>query len=197
MSDSYPSHIQFEPIYTEPMKPRIIIINGPPQSGKDTTAALVEAFTGAYRTKFAKALKDRAHAMVGLSVQHDHFERQKDTQLAVFGGMTPRQFYIWFSEEMIKPVFGPRYFGEITLVDIRNQIEAGRSVVVSDSGFVGEAMPLVEAFPGSVELWRIYREKTSFKGDSRSYIELPDVNTHYIVNNGSVRQLADAVEGLL
>ena len=179
------------------MRPRIIIINGPPQSGKDTVGALVEAFTGAYRTKFARALKDRAHAMVGLNVAHDHFERQKDVQMAVFGGMTPRQFYIWVSEEVIKPLFGDRYFGEITLQDIKVQVSQGRAVVVTDSGFVSEALPVVEAYPGCVELWRIYRDGRSFSGDSRSHIHLEGIEAVSIVNNGTVHQLAKAVEGLL
>lgn len=179
------------------MRPRIIIINGPPQSGKDTVGALVEAFTGAYRIKFAKAVKDRAHAVVGLNVAHDHFERNKDEQLAVFGGMSPRQFYIWFSEEVIKPVFGDRYFGEITLEDIKVQVRQGRAVVVTDSGFVAEAMPVVEAYPSSVELWRIYRDGKSFTGDSRSHITLPGIEPVGIVNNGTIHELAKAVEGLL
>ena len=179
------------------MRPRIIIINGPAQSGKDTVGALVEAFTGAYRTKFAKALKDRAHAMLGLDVAHDHFETQKDTQLAVFGGMTPRQFYIYFSEDVVKPVFGKRYFGEITLEDITMQVNYGRAVVVTDSGFPDEALPVCEAYPGQVELWQTHREGRTFRGDSRTYIELPDIEPEVITNNGTVQDLLIKVEGLL
>ena len=179
------------------MKPRIIIINGPPQSGKDTTGALVEAFTGAFRTKFAKALKDRAHAMLGLNVPHDHFEQMKDRPLEVLGGKTPRQFYIWFSEEVIKPKFGKRYFGEITADEIKVQVALGRDTVVTDSGFVDEALPVVEAFPGQVELWRIYRKGRSFEGDSRSYIDLPGIDFKSIHNNGTVIELAARVQELL
>lgn len=176
---------------------QIILINGPAQSGKDTTGALVEAFTGAFRTKFAKALKNRAHAMLGLDVPHDAFEMCKDVQMAEFGSMSPRQFYIWFSEEMVKPIFGDRYFGEITLKEVKEQTDAGRQVVVTDSGFAGEAQPLIEEYGrDDVELWKIYRSGKDFQGDSRSYLTLP-VRTYVIDNNGTVAELAATVEARL
>lgn len=181
-------------------KPRIIILNGPPQSGKDTTGALLEALTGAARLKFADPLKNNAHAMVGLlGVAADHFEGRKDERMAIFGGLSPRQFYIRVSEEFIKPIFGAEHYGKLAVPRVAEQLDMGRDVVVTDCGFVPEVMPLVDAFLDhlDVQLWHVRRPGKTFSGDSRSYISVGGVESKSVWNDHDVPHLLETVKELL
>jgi hypothetical protein len=180
---------------------KIILLNGPPRSGKDTVGHLIQAFTGGYSTKFAKAVKDGAHALAGLTdLPHDHFETVKDTPTSVFAGMTPREFYIHYSERVMKPLFGARVFGEQTARELHDPFGQGRLCVVTDSGFKAEAEAVADRFgPLRIELWKIYREGTTFDGDSRSYVTLdtPEVRPRNISNNGTILELAQRVQEAL
>jgi hypothetical protein len=180
---------------------KIILLNGPPRSGKDTVGHLIQAFTGAFSTKFAKAVKDGAHALTGLTdVPHDFFETCKDQPTTVFAGMTPREFYIHYSEVVMKPLFGARVFGLRTAQELAGPFKQGRICVVTDSGFEAEALAVADLFGAlRVELWKIYRDGTTFDGDSRSYVMLdnPAVRPRNISNNGTILELAQQVQEAL
>src|SRR5690349_14966217 len=86
---------------------RLLLVNGPPRSGKDTVGAILrEFFPGSiYETKMAKALKERTHALynlldpeTGRALRHDAFELVKDQPRDEFRGLTPRRAYIAVSE---------------------------------------------------------------------------------------------------
>lgn len=115
---------------------KIVFLNGPARSGKDTlglmcAAALEEKETAfklaeergvlllPYISKFAKVVKEGCHAALGIwasedgPAPHDHYEDVKDQPLPEFRDRTPRQCYIQYSEGFMKPLFGPEIFGKL------------------------------------------------------------------------------------
>jgi hypothetical protein len=129
------------------------------------------------------ALKEITHAMYGVAAAHGAFEHCKDEPSPVFAGMSPRQAYIFVSEKLMKPTMGDDVFGRIFVR--RNSVVAQSTtqerpglIIVPDAGFAGEWGPVVDHYgPANMLLLRIHAEGrgVTFKGDSRSYIDLPDV----------------------
>lgn len=180
---------------------KVIFLNGPPRSGKDFSGKILqESYVGKEQSyqdflrlyKFAEFVKEGTHGAYGLVYSDsgvlpaDSYEAEKDVPLTDFRGRTPRECYIAYSEAFMKPLHGPRVFGEI-LRDAVRHIRSG-VVAVTDSGFVPEAEVLVEHFgPGNCCLVRLSREGCSFSGDSRSYIDLSHLSVvqYDIVNPGT------------
>lgn len=171
--------------------PQIVLLNGPPKSGKDLAGQIINELCDgrAYVTKFAKVLKERAHALYGLwstdqdfesgPLPHYHFEQSKDVPTALLLGLTPRQVYIEVSERHFKRLHGEEVFGEILAYEIAGCERRDRLVVVTDSGFEAEARPLIKRFgEGRIILIRLHREGCSFEGDSRSYWGLGGIEEH-------------------
>ncbi len=160
------------------------LFNGPPRCGKDTAVeALIRHFNGqAVEMKISEHLKNATHAAYGIyGVPHDHFEKVKDTPLAEFLGLTPRDAYIAHSEQYMKPLHGKAVFGRIMAQRIRR--ETPEIVFISDSGFSEEAFPLMEiAGPENVFLMRIHMEGKDFSNDSRDYVYLDDVRSIDVEN---------------
>ena len=157
---------------------KLILLNGPPRSGKDTAGDLlkeqlhrpdfpVETY------KLAAILKEMVHKAYtpegGPVPPHDAFEDSKDEPADFFQGQTPRKAYIQFSEHYIKPLYGQDYFGQRLAEVIR---EDGPAIaIVTDSGFAEEAKPLLDLLdtPKDGLQVHLHREGTSFDGDSRAY----------------------------
>lgn len=187
---------------------KVILLNGPPGSGKDTAANhLSHWLPGGPLTypclrKFATHVKEGTHALLGLfdgggrPLRFDYFENEKDERLDLFYGMTPRQAYIWFSEEVMKPKFGTRVFGEIEA----RKIEDDRVYIFSDSGFVDEALEVVNVVgPENVLLVNLHRHGHTYAGDSRSYltaeqIGLSSQNHRSVFNDGGQRFFDDVLQ---
>lgn len=156
---------------------RIVLFNGPPRSGKDTSAKFLELEYGAKIYGFANAVKEMAHlAYTGQPLPHDHFEEHKETPLDIFLGKTPRQVYIAFSEQLMKPLHGKDVFAKIFWDRVSQFVGEGQNIellAVPDAGFADEVNTLTTT-PGveSVTLVRLHREGCDFEGDSRSYIEI-------------------------
>jgi hypothetical protein len=160
-------------------KRKIVLLNGPPRCGKDTVATYLEKEHGFYHTKFAKALKEGVHAILRLGTfdvmnrftphPHDYYEQFKDTQMPEFLGYTPREGYISLSEEYMKDRFGKSIYGDLLLPELLGV--NNDKIVVSDSGFFGEMIPILNHRKKfEIVLVRITRPGTSFEGDSRSYV---------------------------
>lgn len=157
---------------------KIILVNGPPGSGKDTAA---QAVKGCIRCKFAKFVKEGTHVSFGLDLSTypmDAFETVKDQPNPLFYGKTPREAYMAHSQIFMKPFTGDlSIFGRLMARWIKQRMVLGdclnRPFVITDSGFKEEAEVLVDIFrPESIKLIRVHREGCTFKGDSRGYINL-------------------------
>lgn len=163
----------------------VILINGPPRSGKDTLGValqneLVDRRTTARVFRFATEVKNRTHGLFGMpGAVADAFEDGKDEPREEFNGMTPRQAYIWVSEEVIKPKFGKDIFGR-WLADEIARYDALDVAIVTDSGFLLEAGAVEQRFPdiGVIQI----SGRGTFEGDSRGSVEVPG-RPMAIINN--------------
>lgn len=193
---------------------RILLVNGPPRSGKDTVGDIVkELVPDAMVTKFAHSLKCATHALyaaLGGDITHedwplrhhpgldndDYYEFTKDAAIPRFFGRTPRECYIAVSELLLKQVHGEQFFGELLAAQIANN--GAGYVVVTDSGFLPEAMALVDKFgPDNVAVVKLRRKGCDFTGDSRGYIRLPSPNNYRLDNNDDIEALRRRVRDLL
>lgn len=167
----------------------ILLLNGPPRSGKDTLADMIAEQYGFTPLKFATPLREAVPAAFGISQDdwEDLIEEHKGEPCERLDGLTPREAQIWLSEEAIKPRFGEDFFGRVLANRIATlEQERHRGYVISDSGFVGEAAVLKERFGAeNIALMRLHREGCTFEGDSRSYIYLTDVFSADINNDGT------------
>lgn len=165
---------------------KLLLINGAPRSGKDTAGEVARRVGRGkvHVAKFSKVLKERTHALYGLfgwdgkPLPHDEFERVKDCEHDEFLGATPREAYIAVSEKLMKPLHGDAVFGLMLLQDLECNAADADLIVVTDSGFASEAVPLVERYGReNTILMRIHRTGCDFNGDSRSLITLDCVRT--------------------
>jgi len=174
--------------------PMVIVLNGPPLSGKDTVAdatvsQLANQGVCAVKVKFAGSLKDAVAAFLGLTMneRHAYFETPlKDEPSPLFFDMPPRQVLISFSEDWVKPAFGKQTFGEVLGQRIQSPLNANYEVfIISDGGFNEEVEGLRQVLGPSytVKVVQLKRDGTDFKGDSRGWIDNPDATLY---NNFSV-----------
>ena len=176
------------------MAPKLILFNGPRHSGKDTAALHVAEMLNAYHFKFSAPIKAAIKTAFNLSSQDvDYLESIKTQPTPILFGKSYVEAQISFSEEWAKPSFGQDVFGRWAVNAIRDvlakaYIRKYDLFVSSDSGFACEAWPVIENLFGveNTLLVRVYRQDKNFDGDSRSYIELPGVETVEIENNDSI-----------
>jgi len=159
----------------------IIILNGPPNVGKDTIAEGMQEFgfhQMAFKTRLYldtvthfnapidefmdratdRYLKEQSWLKLALPTDTDYLQL-----------LSPREALIHVSENVIKPLHGDQYYGEQV---VETALQHGyQKIVMSDGGFPEEVIPLYDAFE-HVIICRLHREGCSFEGDSRSY--LPD-----------------------
>lgn len=178
------------------------MFNGPPRAGKDTAADLLYSYLNKiegitpYRYAFARPLKEATHALFGIKCDWEAFEYTKDLKQEKFFGLSPREAYIKVSEEMVKPVLGKDHWGKVFLNYIEGLPTIGETVVViSDCGFIDEIQPIKKKI-GSHNIFMIYvtREGTSFKNDSRSYIEDPSLPGYTLDNNEGISEVSDKMK---
>jgi phosphomevalonate kinase len=172
---------------------KVILLNGPPRSGKDTASEMLLAKLGygAVFYRFASPLKHAVHALFGFQgVHEEHFTDTKNTPNAALLGFTPRDLYIWLSEQVVKPKFGTGFFGRAAVNHMR-ALPKDRVIVVSDCGFQEEVDILTSALgPENVFVLHIKREGTSFDGDSRGWV-FPQVGAPWIIaNDGNLDALS-------
>ena len=156
------------------MKTTVVLLNGPPLSGKDSGADhLVDFFRpcGAVKREFKQKLFDLV--MLIYSIKPERFwqiyndRALKEKPLPEFEGLSIRQAMIKVSEEVIKPNYGKQYFG----VAAARELQEGVLNIFSDSGFVEEIEPIVEKVGAeNIFLIRVYKEGCKFLGDSRNYL---------------------------
>lgn len=184
----------------DPIKPetKIFLLNGPPSSGKDSLASYIESINKTFSIdKFAKPLKEANKGMFSLTDEefnlYDTDAKLKNTPQDRFYGKSWRQVNIDLSEDFIKGKYDIKFFG----LELAKRIAVNdkKRILVPDSGFLDEAVPIVEKFgKNNVFLLKLHREGFTYKGDSRNYIdgEKLGVKTFNIVNDNLNKFLADA-----
>ena len=192
---------------------KIVFVNGPPRSGKDEVGKLFAGYSSGVMVpiKFAEELKVRCHGAYGIVDQlgvpefASYFERCKDEPRDEFEGLTPRQAYIHFSEDYIKPIHGKGTFGRWLIRCMNEKIQTCRhgkyidGFVVTDSGFESETVPVIKHFGASTcTLIQVTRDGCTYEGDSRSRIDLREYGVEQIdvYNPGDERLLANLKEAV-
>lgn len=183
----------------------LILLNGPPRSGKDTAAAIIGSLLPqCSHWKLSEELKERTHSLYRL-VTHDYlprsagaFEATKDVPSPLFFGLTPRQAYIEMHERYLKPVHGPRILGTLLLENILRPfpISEKENIVVSDAGDAEQCMPLVEFFRPQHTLL-IHLDRNGCTWDNRVRFTLPGVRTIPLDNSCDVPTLRSAIRSIL
>ena len=180
---------------------KIIVLNAPPHSGKDTIGNLVkdESPVPLRMMSFKAPMFEIALAMLGPVKYRQFIEAyndrgQKEREQDFLNGKSPRQFMIWISEDVIKPQFGDQYFGVVMAEAVR---DSRVPVVITDGGFPDEVKPLVSAGV-QVNICRLHRDGYTFAGDSRDYLNLEGyhhriVTRDYIVVHGDPMHTVDQI----
>lgn len=179
---------------------KFVLINGPKRSGKTTFANLIKAkHFDVEVIGFSYHLKRFVHGVYlgknGFKMDPDSFDAIKDVPQELLDGMSWRQAYIHYSENVIKPLHGPRWFGA-QLIRSAREMDA-YAIAVPDSGFVDEGLHVVDVVhPENVLLVRMHKYGCVYDHtDSRGYIHLADHGVHEldILNNGTVEDLRGLV----
>ena len=149
---------------------KLFILNGPAGVGKDTIAdVMVSSGACCEKVSFKSPMFDVAKGMLS-SDEFDWFienynnRDEKEKPQKILGGKTIREFMIWISESVMKPVFGNDVFGR----RLASSLGDG-CYICADGGFASEIEPLIDASV-NVTLIRLHRAGYTFDGDSRSYI---------------------------
>ena len=184
---------------------KIVILNGPRGSGKDTAARLISKNYGnVYEQKMTRPL-DRACA-VFLGFEYDDWMKiRNDPELknkpnAQMFSVSPVKILIDMSEQFAKETFGDEILGKILVEDINNS--TANKFVISDGRFPEEILPLIEEFgEDSVMILQLQRDGHEWHvditrdGDSDEvgYIDLEFVQTVRIRNNGTLKEFEDTL----
>jgi hypothetical protein len=170
-----------------------ILFNGPPRAGKDTASeALIAALPHTSRImKFTEPVKNLTHRQFGLAVRHDHFEPVKDTPLAEFGGLTPREAYIQTSTKL-KAEYG---FDVVARLFVETMDQAEEEIIINpDLGYDYEGLAVVERLGAErVLLVHVEREGHTFDNDCRNWVHLSGVKTIKLRNDDRATYLDEVV----
>ena len=162
----------------------IILLNGPPRSGKDTAAHIIlRNFKPWSEYKMSLPLKAGLREFFAIDREmHRSVEEHKEDEIDLFFGYSYRQMQISLSEDWAKAKFGTHIFGSLAVRAIKAR---SSNVVISDCGFEEEIVSIRNAFPGNVLLIRLHRSGCDFSNDSRGYIPDGVIDEHLVqdINN--------------
>ncbi len=168
---------------------KIILLNGPPSSGKDTAAKHIRQLAANWqlpKSVSVKVLLDRMSMPIkrvfagtmGLPITEDGivepWESKKEEIIPEFG-VSYRQWQIDFSESFMKK-YKEHIFGYLLVNRIKRRFEKNIAnlIVVPDCGFQTEITTVYCEFPQQdILLIRCHRPSFTFAGDSRSYVRAP------------------------
>lgn len=179
---------------------KVIILNAPPSSGKDIAADWIVAKYGAQHLRFKDQLYRVAAQVAGIpltrmvTLASDREYKEKPARFFRVGGkfVTPRQWLIHCSENIVKPLLGKDFFGK----SLANSIESD-IVVVSDGGFPEELVPVLAA-GHDVYVLRIVRDGYTFEGDSRKYFDTsPLYKCILVTNNNTLERYENKIYSII
>ena len=162
----------------------IILFNGPPGSGKDEAANILELHQfehlsfkeELFKATFTEFCVSEEWFMSGYDDRTIKERPEKELR-----GKSRRDAMIHTSENVIKPNYGKSFFGN----KVASRVIPGRNYVISDCGFLEEVQPLIDKVGSeNVLVVQMAREDCSFENDSRRYIN-GDMREEYTVGKKS------------
>jgi hypothetical protein len=180
----------------------IVVLNGPPGSGKDTIGealhkAAVEIGMYTWLKSFKHFLYKEAYKLVHKKdLEYDQFlhlcqhRLLKNLPMDLLYGLSPRQFLIHVSEKIIKPTYGSDFFGHKAKKSIEKiKVEQEKLFIFTDGGFESEINVLSSLPDEQILVVHIYRTGCDFSGDSRDYVfpmQSEKVKLVTLKNNSSI-----------
>jgi adenylate kinase family enzyme len=145
---------------------KIIILNGPPRSGKDTAAEEIERVFDAVHLKLSWPLKYIVSDTLGLS--REELEANKERKTVYDLSYRQLQIEVY---NALKRIFGDTWLASMTITRI-DRAQSNDTFVLSDCGRQEEVDAMVSAFgKNNVLVLKVYRQDTSFKNDIRGYVQ--------------------------
>jgi len=181
---------------------KIILLNAPPNTGKDTIADYVVEKYGFTKEQFKNPLFTIASTLLGMTLEGfllKYQDRRWKESKHLLLGISIRELLIKISEEWTKPLLGNRAFGVLAA----ERMQHNTNYIFSDSGFIEELDPIVEKFGAeNIIVVRIMREGCSYNGDSRGYLKYEHllgmgVETPLFINNGTKEDMFKYFDELL
>ena len=176
----------------------VIILNGPPGSGKDTIADTFEAEGLARHIRFKDVLYNIAAAIycvdVNLIKGFANDQVKKMVPQEIFNGRSQREVLIHTSETVIKPNFGKDYFGQAVYRTVKNLAPKNSKsyFILSDGGFIEEIEVLTANY--RTVLVRLHRDGCDFSKDSRNYLYSCTDAAYDVENNADIETLVEKVK---
>lgn len=174
--------------------PKLLLLNGPPKSGKDTIVKELTQYLKFQHLKFSMPIKRAVAAL--LDIRESDLENYKDVGTPILQPAgttlkeyrdTPRNLLIAMSEDLLKPRYGDDFFGRVFWQHAKQS--ASQLIIASDCGFESEIERVVSnAGSRNCIIIRLHRTGTTFDGDSRSYLRDGICPTWDITNDGSVHE---------
>ncbi len=156
----------------------LVLISGPPRSGKNRAGFCLSERLGADHFALSNMLKRLTHDYYGLDkgLPPLAFESCKDRACEEFGGLSPREAYIQFSETVLKPREGDDYLGRAGAGRVAANRANARISVVSGVGFIEEIRPLLGVVHGRDALHiQLIKDRVLQYEDSREVPDLSDI----------------------
>ncbi len=153
----------------------LILLNGPPRSGKDTVAKILwEAFEADYSFRFANPLRKAIAAFLGVDMfgWGDHhvcewFGDLKGKRTELTFNAEVREMMIDLSERWAKPLMGDDVFGRLMVRTLSQHIVLPDIITIADAGFSKEVLPVVHEFLGKIPILLIHISRDGCEWDSR------------------------------
>jgi hypothetical protein len=180
---------------------KLIFLNGPPRSGKDSAAFAICKTLERWglpceHDKLSAPIKRAFAGLVDAPMQTPfnvyYYEAHKEEPIPMLSHKSYRKWQIEFAECFIRPLYGETTFSKLLEGRCKNgPLDMDSIIVVSDCGFQEEVDYLC-ASPVFTEalLIRCLREKCTFDGDSREYISPNPEDKHVVFrvayNDGSL-----------
>jgi len=200
----------------------ILLLNGPPGSGKDTIGNIIQSLYENHSIKitrfaFADPIKKGLHALLGIDhLDKEIFETSKDKPLKVLTSgtidneETLRDCYIDIAENFMRKKYGKDIFAKIAVNKINTSSASYLKpplTIITDLGFDSELDIIQKALKNSyyISVWNVFRPEKDFSKDSRNYVypkneleESPNkIVSIKIINDGPLHLLSDKVRNAL
>lgn len=159
---------------------KILLLNGPARSGKDTAAKAIVDFIGSDLCglmRFSAPLKEFIAEITGETIEE--LEKYKDEPLHA-SMATFRQCQIHLFNSMSE-VFGTDWLGRIAYNRIQHS--EYENFVFADCGRYDDLVHITRHYdPSDIQIIQVMREGYTFDNDIRTYVSAKGVRTRPIIN---------------
>lgn len=185
---------------------RIVILNGPPNVGKDTLAYNLINFDceAWYKASFKEILykqtAEHYHMILSEFMKLATDRTLKEVAVAELDFKSPRQAMIHVSETIVKRDHGSDFYGVAMIDQICSLMLShnAENIIIADGGFDAEVKVLMEAFPHQVWIVHMTSKDCDFSNDSRSYIKCyPDHTFELAISRGYPLMDLDELQNIL